>query len=168
MIIHRDCFVKFAYRLQLNSGDYIRGSAADPEILTYIAGYKELLPALENKLLGLKPGDESRFVIPALEAFGLRDPWLVQEFSKKRFPAGTDLRPGMAIVPYPCAVEVEYPYKVVEVKDEMVVLDQNHPLAGEDLHYTVQILEVRAAVPEELEPLQSCETCGGEMESCGT
>jgi FKBP-type peptidyl-prolyl cis-trans isomerase SlyD len=168
MIIHRDCFVKLAYRLQLNSGEYIRGSANEPDILTYIAGYKELLPALENKLLGLKPGDESQFVITALEAFGLRDPWLVQEFSKKRFPAEADLRPGMAIVPYPCAIEMEYPYKVVEVKDDQVILDQNHPLAGEDLHYAVQILEVRAATPEELELLQNCETCAGELESCET
>ena len=66
MIIHRDCFVKLAYRLHLESGEYIRGSAEQPEILIYIAGYKELLPALENRLLGLKPGDESEFVIPAL------------------------------------------------------------------------------------------------------
>lgn len=168
MIIHRDCFVKLAYRLKLNSGEYIRGSADQPEILTYIAGYKELLPALENKLLGLKPGDESQFVIPALAAFGLRDPWLVQEFSRKRFPAEADLRPGLAIVPYPCAIEVDYPYKVVEVKGDQVILDQNHPLAGEDLHYAVQILEVRAAAPDELEPLQSCESCGGEMDSCET
>ena len=50
----------------------------------------------------------------------------------------------------------------------MVIIDQNHPLAGEDLHYDVQILEVRSATPEELEPLQSCETCGSEMESCET
>jgi FKBP-type peptidyl-prolyl cis-trans isomerase SlyD len=63
---------------------------------------------------------------------------------------------------------VDYPYKVVEVKDEVVILDQNHPLAGKDLHYAVQILEVRAATPEELAPLQSCESCGSEMESCGT
>jgi FKBP-type peptidyl-prolyl cis-trans isomerase SlyD len=168
MIIHRDCFVKLAYRLQLNSGEYVRGSAEQPEILTYFAGYKELLPALENKLLGLKPGDESEFVIPAVQAFGLRDPWLVQEYNKKRFPAGADLRPGVAVVPFPCAIEVEYPYKVLEVKDEVVILDQNHPLAGEDLHYAVQILEVRAATPEELAPLQSCESCGGEMQSCGT
>jgi FKBP-type peptidyl-prolyl cis-trans isomerase SlyD len=168
MIIHRDCFVRLTYRLQLNSGEYIRGSAEQPEILTYVAGYKELLPALENQLLGLKPGDERQFVIPALEAFGSRDPWLVQEWQKKRFPADVELHPGMSVVPYPCAIEVPYPYKVLEVKDEIVIIDQNHPLAGEDLHYNVQILEVRSATPEELEPLQGCESCGSEMESCQT
>jgi FKBP-type peptidyl-prolyl cis-trans isomerase SlyD len=168
MIIHRDCFVRLAYRLQLNSGEYIRGSAEQPDILTYVAGYKELLPALENQLLGLKPGDERQFVIPALEAFGSRDPWLVQEWQKKRFPADVELRPGMSVVPYPCAIEVAYPYKVLEVKDEIVIIDQNHPLAGEDLHYAVQILEVRSAAPEELEPLQDCESCGSELESCQT
>jgi FKBP-type peptidyl-prolyl cis-trans isomerase SlyD len=168
MIIHRDCFVRLAYRLQLNSGEYIRGSAKQPEILTYLAGYKELLPALENQLLGLKPGDARQFVIPAAEAFGLRDPWLVQEWQKNRFPADVELRPGMSVMPYPCAIELDYPYKVLEVKDEMVVIDQNHPLAGEDLHYAVQILEVRSATPEELEPLQSCEACTSGVESCST
>ena len=167
MIIHRDCFVKLAYSLRLASGEYVRGSAEQPEILTYVAGYKELLPSLENRLLGLKPGDERQFVIPAVEACGLRDPWLVQEFSRKRFPAQAELKPGMAIVPYPCAVEVEYPYRVVEVKDEVVVLDQNHPLAGEDLHYAVEILEVRTAQPEELESVQTCESCTEGMSSCG-
>ena len=167
MIIHRDCFVRLAYRLHLESGEYIRGSATQPEILTYVAGYKELLPALENRLLGLKPGDENQFVISAQEAFGLRDPSLVQEFSRKRFPAGADLRPGAAVVPHPCAIEVDYPYKVVEVQDEVVLLDQNHPLAGENLHYDVQILEVRDATPGELEPLQQCESCGS-GETCET
>jgi FKBP-type peptidyl-prolyl cis-trans isomerase SlyD len=168
MIIHRDCFVSLAYRLQLNSGEYIRGSAKQPEILNFVAGYKELLPALENKLLGLKTGDECQFTIPTAEAFGLRDPWLVQEWQKKRFPADPELRPGMAVIPHPCAIEMAYPYKILEVKDEVVVLDQNHPLAGEDLHYAVKILEVRPAKPEELEPLQKCETCTSGMESCGT
>lgn len=168
MIIHRDCFVRLAYRLQLASGQYIRGSAAQPEILTYVAGYKELLPSLENRLLGLKPGDRAEFVIPAEEAFGDRQPALVQEFNRRRFPAEAELRPGMAVVPSPCAIEIAYPYTVVEVRDDVVLLDQNHPLAGEDLHYQVEILEVRAATPDELAPLQSCDACGGEAESCQT
>ena len=166
MIIHRDCFVKLAYRLQLASGAYVRGSAQQPEILTYVAGYKELLPALENQLLGLKPGDTAEFVIPAAQAFGERQPELQQEFSRRRFPADADLRPGMAVVPSPCAIEIAYPYTVVEVRDDVVVLDQNHPLAGEDLYYQVEILEVRAATPEELAPLQHCDSCSGDLESC--
>jgi len=167
VIIHRDCFVRLAYRLQLASGEYIRGSENGPEPLSFIAGYKELMPALENKLLGMRPGEERRFTIPAAEAFGLRDPWLVQEWHKKRFPADVELRPGQSVVPHPCAIPIDYPYKVVAVKDDMVVIDQNHPLAGEDLHYEVQILEVRSATPEELEPLQDCESCGSEALSCG-
>ncbi len=168
MIIHRDCFVKLAYRLQLASGRYVRGSEDRPDLLTYVAGYKELLPSLENRLLGLKPGDRAEFVIPAPEAFGQRSPDLIQEFSRRRFPPEADLRPGMAVVPSPCAIEIAYPYTVVEVRDDVVVLDQNHPLAGEDLHYQVEILEVRPATPEELAPLQSCDTCGGGEDSCQT
>ncbi len=168
MIIHRDCFVKLAYRLQLASGRYVRGSAAEPEVLTYVAGYKELLPSLENRLLGMKPGERAEFVIPAAEAFGSRQPELLQEYSRRRFPVEAELRPGMAVIPSPCAIEIAYPYTVVEVREDVVLLDQNHPLAGEDLHYEVEILEVRAATPEELAPLQSCDTCGEEGASCQT
>lgn len=168
MIIHRDCFVKLAYRVQVESGQYVRGSAAQPDILTYVAGYKELLPALENKLLGMKPGDKAEFVISADQAFGERHPDLLQEFARRRFPPDADLRPGMAVVPSPCAIEVAYPYTVVEVRDDVVVLDQNHPLAGHNLHYQVEILEVRPATTEELAPLQSCDSCGGDSESCQT
>ncbi|HAY22892.1 FKBP-type peptidyl-prolyl cis-trans isomerase [Desulfobacca acetoxidans] len=168
MIIHRDCFVRLAYWLQMASGEYIRGSAEQPEELTFVVGYRELLPALENQLLGMRPGEERRFIIPAAEAFGLRDPWLVQEWDRKRFPYHVDLQPGQAVVPYPCAIPVEYPYKIVEVKGEVVIVDQNHPLAGEDLHYRVKILEVRPATPPELAPLQQCEACAGELESCET
>lgn len=166
MIIHRDCFVKLAYRLQLPSGEYVRGSAAQPDILTYIAGYKELLPALENRLLGLQPGDTAEFIIPAAQAFGERQPELLQEFNRRRFPADADLRPGMAVVPSPCAIEVAYPYTVVEVREDAVLLDQNHPLAGQDLHYQVEVLEVRTATPEELAPLEVCDSCSGDEDSC--
>ncbi len=159
MIIHRDCFVTLAYRLRLTSGEYIRGSTASPEILTFVAGYNELLPALENRLLGLRPGEERHFTIPAAEAFGARDPKLIQEYSRKRFPAGASLRPGQAVVPSPCAVPVEYPYLIVEVREDTVVLDQNHPLAGEDLHYEVKVLEVRPATDEELAARQVCASC---------
>lgn len=159
MIIHRDCFVTLAYRLRLSSGEYIRGSEVAPEILTFIAGYNELLPALENRLLGLRPGEEKQFTIPAAEAFGLRDPQLIQEFSRKRFPPDADLKPGQAVVPSPCAIPIEYPYRIVAVTDETVVLDQNHPLAGEDLHYEVKVLEVRPATEEELASRQACLSC---------
>jgi len=159
MIIHRDCFVTLAYRLRLNSGEYVRGSAAAPETLTFVVGYNELLPALENRLLGLRPGDERQFTIPAAEAFGARNPNLLQEYSRKRFPAGAELRPGQAVVPSPCAIPIEFPYRIVEVREDTVILDQNHPLAGEDLNYEVKVLEVRPATDEELAARQTCASC---------
>lgn len=163
MFICRDRFVQLAYRLRLDTGEFIKGSNEQPATLTFIAGYGELLPGLERQLLGLKEGDHRAFVIPAAEAFGPYEPDQVQRFDRKYFPAGAELRPGQAVIPAHSLLPVDYPFMIKEVKEDSVVVDLNHPLAGKDLYYTVEVMEVRPATPEELEPLQQCRTCQEEI-----
>lgn len=167
MIIHRDCYVRFEYRLRLDSGELIRGTEETPAELTFVAGYQELLPSLENHLLGLKDGDNAEFTVAAAEAFGNYDPKAIQEMSKKRFPDPAALRPGQAVTAGNTIEPMPYTYIIKEVLDDTVILDLNHPLAGQDLHYSVHILEVRAATPEEIEPLKKCESCKGDIECQG-
>lgn len=162
-----DKYVVLEYRLRLASGEFIRGSEGAPAVLTFIAGYKELLPALERRLWGLKEQETVDFVIPKAEAFGDYDPKNVQSWSHKVFPADMDLKPGKWVVPANLPFPPEYPLVIKEVTEKEVVLDLNHPLAGQDLHYSVKVLEVRPATPEELEPLQKCQACREEMESQG-
>lgn len=163
MIIHRDCFVAISYYMHLDSGEILRGSEAGPAILTFVAGYREIMPGLENRLLGMRKGEKKEFVVPPEEAFGFYDPTLVQGWDRERFPADADLHPGMAIVPAKSAIPVEFPFRVVEVRPDKVVLDQNHPLAGKKFHYQVEVIELRPATDAELEPLRQCQTCEGEI-----
>lgn len=163
MDICKDRFVRLEYRLRLDTGEMIKGSEDQPAILTFIAGYGELLPGLEQRLIGLKQHDRREFIIPAAEAFGPYEPKQVQEFSRKFFPPEADFRPGQAVTPASSLLPLDYPFIIKEVKENSLVLDMNHPLAGKDLYYAVHILEVRPARAEELEPLNKCQSCRDEL-----
>jgi FKBP-type peptidyl-prolyl cis-trans isomerase SlyD len=162
-IISQDQYVYLEYRLRLNSGEEIRGSAAAPARLHFVAGCGEVLPGLERRLWGLRAQDEVEFVVPAAEAFGNYEPDNVQTWSKKVFPPDLDLKPGVKVLPANLPLPPEYPLTVKEVRENAVIIDLNHPFAGHDLHYAVKVLEVRPATPEELAPLKQCKSCRDEM-----
>jgi FKBP-type peptidyl-prolyl cis-trans isomerase SlyD len=164
-VISQDQHVSLEYRVRLDSGEEIRGTAAAPAQLSFVAGCGEVLPGLERRLWGLREQEAVEFVVPAAEAFGLYEPQNVQEWSKKVFPQEMDLKTGAQVLPANLPFPPEYPLTVKEVRAESVILDLNHPLAGHDLHYWVKVLEVRPATPEELAPLKQCQSCAEELES---
>ena len=163
-MIAQDKFVRLAYRLRLKSGKYLRGSAEQPEELTFVAGCGELLPGLERRLWGAPVEEYLEFVIPAAEAFGSYDPENVQVWSKKVFPPDMELKPGQKVLPSVLPFPPEYPLTIKEVRNDQVILDLNHPLADEDLYYQVQVVEVRDATEEEAIPLKQCQSCREEMD----
>ena len=165
-IIAQDQYVELEYRLRLDSGEWVRGSEEAPAVLTFVAGWKELLPALERRLWGLQKGDTVDFVIPAAEAFGLYDPDNVHEWSRKVFPPDMELKPGQQVLPAHLPIPPEYPLRVKEVKEDKVILDLNHPFCGHDLHYSVHVVALRPATPEEIQPLKQCKSCAEGM-TCG-
>ncbi len=164
-VIAQDHYVRLEYRLWLDSGEQLRGTPEGPAILTFVAGYNELMPGLERRLRGLREQDAVEFVVPAAEAFGEYDPNSVQAWSRKVFPPEMEIKPGQKVVPANLPFPPEYPLTVKEVKEDAVMLDMNHPFAGHDLRYQVKVMEVRPATPEELEPLKECKSCSEEM-SC--
>lgn len=163
-VIAPDQYVILEYRLHLDTGEQIRGSAEAPAYLQFIAGCQELMPGLERRLLGLREQDAVEFVIPADEAFGPYDPENVQAWSHKVFPPEMEVQVGQKVIPANLPFPPEYPLTVLEVQEDAVILDLNHPLAGHDLHYSVKVIEVRPATPEELEPLKQCNSCSEELE----
>lgn len=158
-VIAKDNHVSLEYRLWLDSGEQLRGSAEAPELLTFVAGYNELLPGLERRLWGLREQDTVEFVIPAAEAFGEYDPHFVQVWSHKVFPPDMELNPGQKVLPANLPFPPEYPLTIKEVTEDTVIIDMNHPYASHDLRYQVKVVEVRPATPEELQPLKGCQAC---------
>jgi FKBP-type peptidyl-prolyl cis-trans isomerase SlyD len=158
-VIAQDQYVRLEYSLRLDSGERLRGTETSMETFTFVAGCGEVLPGLERRLWGLREQDYVEFVVPAAEAFGAYDPDFVQEWSRKVFPAEMELKPGQKVVPANLPFPPEYPLTIKEVRENSVILDLNHPLADQDLHYAVRVLEVRPATEEELAPRRQCQSC---------
>lgn len=156
MKIAKDSFVVIEYDLRLDDGSFIKGET-EPVSMNFIAGYGQLLPSLEKRLLGLPQGAETQFVIPASEAFGEHDKDLVRSRTFIEFPAGLHLEPGKWAIAKNEDTQTQFGYFVREKTDSSVTIDYNHPLAGKDLHYRVRIVHVRQALKEELEYLRPCE-----------
>jgi FKBP-type peptidyl-prolyl cis-trans isomerase SlyD len=159
MKIAKDSFVVIEYDLRLEDGSFVKGETG-PVSMNFVAGYGQLLPGLEKRLLGLTGGAEAQFVIPASEAFGEHDKNLVRTRTFDEFPGGLQLEPGKWAVAKNEDTQVQFGYFVREKTDSSVTLDYNHPLAGKDLHYRVKIVHVRQALQEELEYLRPCEHGG--------
>jgi FKBP-type peptidyl-prolyl cis-trans isomerase SlyD len=119
------------------------------EPLAYLHGAGNIIPGLEKALLGKTVGDKFNVSIPASEAYGLRDDSMVQELPSNMFSGIENIEVGMEF-----HAETEHGLQVVtvtQVEGDNVVIDGNHPLAGVDLTFDVEVAEIRAASAEELE-----------------
>lgn len=157
MEIAKDKIVVIEYTLRLLDGSYVRGQEGGPVSMNFAAGYGQILPSLEVRLMGLRAGDEREFVIPALEAFGAYNEKEIHRQTFEEYPAGRDFIPGKWVVARNESTQAQYGFFVKEKTEDAVILDFNHPLAGKDLHYRVKVMHVRDAAREELEDLRPCE-----------
>jgi FKBP-type peptidyl-prolyl cis-trans isomerase SlyD len=113
-----------------------------------------LVPGLEAALVGLTVGDEREVVVPAEAGYGERDESLVLQLDKSDLPEGGKVDVGDELVAESPEGD-EIAMTVVELKDDVVVVDANHPLAGMTLHYQVKVVEVREATADEIEQAAS-------------
>jgi len=115
-----------------------------PEPVSFVMGDGSLIPGFEKAITGLKAGDRRSMTIPAAKAFGDWNPDNVQTFMRSYFSADMVLEPGL-VVSFADKAKAELPGVVKELKDETVVVDFNHPLAGRDLVFEVDIIRVTDA-----------------------
>ena len=142
--------VVLEYTLRDEKGEVLDSSdAEDGEPIIYVHGYGMLVPGLETALVGLELGASREITVEPAEGFGDRDEELVLEIDKTDFPDPKSVAMGDEVVAEsPDGDEV--PMRVIEVKDETVIVDANHPLAGVTLRYSVKVKEVGAASDEEI------------------
>ena len=141
--------VGITYELHLEDGDLIDTSGADDPLL-YMQGHGNIISGLETALLGLKVGDSRDVIIDASDAYGDVDMDSFVLIPRNAFPSDLELEEGMAL--YLGDDESDEPAEayVFEIRDDGVVMDLNHPLAGETLYFSVQIVSLRQATAEEL------------------
>lgn len=131
--------VTMAYTVTGADGTVLR-STADDGPFSYVHGRGELRPSLERRLTGMRRGEAARVRIAAADAFGLVNEAKVVSLPRSQFPPDV-------------AVGAEYEdqigrtLRVIEVDQESVTVDWNHPLAGQDLTVDLVILDVRRPTP---------------------
>ncbi|MDR2449636.1 MAG: FKBP-type peptidyl-prolyl cis-trans isomerase [Prevotellaceae bacterium] len=175
MKIEANKVVSLSYELTVD-GDIIETVKADkPMQFIFSTGY--LLPKFESHIEGKTAGDTFEFTLAAADAYGEEDPGAIVELSKHLFEVDGKIEDGLLTVgntlPMADANGNRMDGTVEEVRDDVVVMDFNHPLAGATLHFKGAVVEVREATGEELtnglfgERAASCSSgCGG-CSGCG-
>ena len=111
------------------------------EPLEFEIGAGQILTGLEEKVVGMDVGDARTVKLPAEEAFGPRDPAKVQKLAKAAIPANLDVKPGMQLQATSKA-GTPMTLSVVEVCSDDITVDANHPLAGRDVMFEVELTEI--------------------------
>lgn len=136
--------VTLHFSLKLEDGSVV-DSNFDAKPATFIIGDENLLVGFEKLLMGLNAGHKDSFVVPPEDAFGQRNPNNIQEVKREVFADDVELSEGL-VVSFADANKQELPGVVSSFDEDIVIVDFNHPLAGRNIIFDVEILSVEPAV----------------------
>lgn len=148
MQITANVVVHIHYTLTDQAGDVLDSSVGN-EPLVYIQGMGNIIPGLEQALSGKQVGDRFTVTIPPENAYGNRDEALILTVPRDAFEGVDDIQAGMRFQTR--TEQGMQVFTVAEVAADQVVIDGNHPLAGEPLTFDVEVTNVREATSEELD-----------------
>ena len=134
--------VTLFFALSLENGDVI-DSNFEGQPATFVVGDGSLLPGFERALFGLKVGDKQQYVLPPEKGFGQPNPNNVQSVDRKSF-SDMELEKGL-VVAFKDASGSDLPGVVIAFDDHEVTIDFNHPLAGRNITFDVEIINVEPA-----------------------
>lgn len=146
-MIKKDAIVSLTYTLKNSDGQELDQANADKPF-AYLHGNKQIVPGLENALEGMTVGDKKEVTVSPEEGYGEFIPGLKMDVERSNFPKDIKLQAGMQF-----SAEVsgkDRVFTVTGIEEDKVQVDGNHPLAGQTLHFAVEVVEVRDATQEEL------------------
>lgn len=141
--------VTFNYTLKDEEGTVL-DSTANKDPLTFISGTSQVLPRLEEALGEMLIGGKKNVKINAAEAYGEYDDKAVQSIKKEQFPSDAKVEVGVRYVAN-SPEGGQMPFVIKEIKEKDVTVDFNHPLAGKDLEFDVELVDIRDATAEEIQ-----------------
>ena len=148
MQVAKNMVVAIDYTLKDGAGQILDSSEGRAP-LRYIHGPGSIISGLEAALEGANPGDRLDVSLAAADAYGERDESLVIEVGRGQFAEVPDLAVGMQLRAR--SAEGDRIFTVTGIEGDQVTVDGNHPLAGQALHFDVEVRDVRAATPQELD-----------------
>lgn len=138
----------FHYTLRDDAGEVIDTSSGRGA-MNYLHGHGNIVPGLEEAMEGRGAGDQFDVVVPPEKGYGTFEEDAVQQVHRSQFPSGFDPEIGQPIQAQTPDGQVIV-FWVQAKKGAFVTLTTNHPLAGKNLHFAIEVVEVRDAAPEEL------------------
>jgi len=137
--------VKVHYHGRLTSGETFDKSEGRAP-LEFEVGSGMVIKGFDDGVTGMEVGEKKTINIPFLEAYGPRNPEMVIDMPKDRFPQDMELELGMPLVMTDGHGQ-QFQVTIVEIKDDVVILDANHPLAGKDLVFDLELVEIVGGSP---------------------
>lgn len=144
--------VSLTYDLYVKQDDGTEGlveSATEEQPLVFLYGAGQMLPKFEENLSTLSTGDSYEFRLASEDAYGNYDDEAVANLPKEMFQ-GTDIPEIGSMLPLQDNNGNHFQGQVVSIAEDSVIVDLNHPMAGQELHFKGKIVNVRPATPEEL------------------
>ncbi len=146
-MIKKNDVVSLGYILK-NSDGVELGRAGAEDGMNYLHGFGNIVPGLEEELENMKVGDKKDVTVPPEKAYGDVDPSLLLKVARSNFPADMEIKPDMQF-----SSEIdgkENIFTVESIEGDQINVNGNHPLAGQTLHFNIEILGIRDATEEEL------------------
>ena len=138
--------ISFHYKLTGKDGKNLDASEQGHPLI-FLSGAGQIIPGLEDVLVAMDLGEQKTVTVPAAQAYGAYNSQLIYKVKTAQLP-----KPNVQVGDmFEVGSEEQYaPVRVVEVSGEDVTLDGNHPLAGQDLTFFVEMVQKREATPEEI------------------
>lgn len=148
MKIEKGSVVSLNFTLTDSDKNLIESSEAKKPLM-YLHGFQNLLPKVEEALNGKATGEKVNVSVTKTEAYGDVVPELIQTVKREQFENSKDLQEGMAFqVQTPEGVQV---FAITKINGDDITIDGNHPLAGMDLEFALEVLDIREASKEEMD-----------------
>lgn len=132
--------VKVHYHGKLRSGETF-DSSQGREPLEFTVGSGQVIKGFDQGVMGMQVGDKRSIEIEVQDAYGAKQDEMIIEFPRNQFPPDMKPEAGMQLMMNNGAGQ-SFPVTVTEVKEESVILDANHPLAGQDLIFDIELVEI--------------------------
>ena len=137
--------IKVHYHGKLTSGETF-DSSAGREPLEFEVGSGMVIKGFDDGVTGMTVGEKKTVNIPFDDAYGSRNPDMIIEMPKDRLPKDMEIQLGMSLG-MSDENRQQFQVTIVEIKEDVVLLDANHPLAGEDLIFDLELVEIAGGSP---------------------
>ena len=148
MPIVQNSVVTIHYTLKDDAGEVIDSSREGGEPIAYLHGHGNLVPGLERELEGKNAGDKVVVTVTPADGYGEFDQNLIQQVPRRQLQGIKNIKVGMRL--HAQTPQGPRAVTITRLVGDMVTIDGNHPLAGKNLNFDVEVTDVRAATEEEL------------------